>query len=169
MTASPDNPDRAMPLLPPDGRQSPMALDIARGVGRVLRAHGLAFVAELALANGRRADIAGLTATGDLWIVEIKSGPDDFRSDEKWPDYRAFCDELLFAVAPDFPRALLPDDVGLIVADRYGGEIVRRVACGRLPAARRKAMHVRFARAAALRLAAAIDPDPEARIAALDA
>ena len=33
-----------------------------------------------------------------------------------------------FAVGGDFPLALLPPDEGLIVADRFGGEIVREAA-----------------------------------------
>jgi hypothetical protein len=142
-----------------DGRQSAAAFDICRGAARVLKAHGLAAVSEVALANGRRADLAGLADSGELWIVEIKSCLEDFRADRKWPDYRDFCDRLFFAVAPDFPREVLPPDAGLIVADRYGGEIVRVAPEHRLAAARRKAMTVRLARIAALRLQGAIDPE----------
>ncbi len=108
-----------------DGRQSPAAFDICRGVARLLRAHGLAAVGEVALANGRRADVAGISDGGAIWIVEIKSCLEDFRTDQKWPEYREFCDRLFFAVAPDFPREVLPPDTGLIIADRYGGEIIR--------------------------------------------
>ena len=63
--------------------------------------------------------------SGDLWIVEVKSSVEDFRTDHKWPEYRDFSDALFFAVAPAFPVELLPADTGLILADRYGGEIVR--------------------------------------------
>ena len=95
-----------------DGRQSPAAFDICRGVARLLKAHGLAAVTEVALANGRRADVAGLADSGEIWIVEIKSCLEDFRADQKWPEYREFCDRLFFAVAPDFPREVLPEDDG---------------------------------------------------------
>ena len=91
-----------------DGRQSPAAFDICRGVARVLQAHGFAAVSEVALANGRRADVAGISDSGEIWIVEIKSCLEDFRTDQKWPEYREFCDRLFFAVAPDFPREVLP-------------------------------------------------------------
>lgn len=155
------------PPIPPDGRQSDAALDIARGVGRVLREHGLAYLTELPLANFRRADITGLSATGDLWIVEIKSSIADFRADQKWPEYRDYCDAFYFAVAPDFPRELIPSDAGLIIADRYGGEIARAAPAHRLSAARRKAVQLRFGRVAALRLAAAIDPSAAADLAAI--
>jgi len=44
---------------PQDGRQSCPASDICRGVGRLLSGLGLASVAELAVPNGRRADVGG--------------------------------------------------------------------------------------------------------------
>lgn len=165
MTETTENSGSA-PLLPPDGRQSEAALAIARGVGRVLRAHAMAYMPELSLANGRRADLIGLSDAGDIWIVEIKSSVEDFRADQKWPEYRDFSDAFYFAVGPGFPLDLIPSDTGLIVADRYGGEIVRAAPPHRLAAARRKAVQIRFARAAALRLAYAMDPDVETRAAA---
>ena len=91
--------------------------------------------------------------------MEIKSCLEDFRTDQKWPEYREFCDRLLFAVAPGFPREVLPEDTGLIIADRYGGEIMRPAPEHKLAAARRKAMTLRVARTAALRLQAVIDPE----------
>jgi hypothetical protein len=142
-----------------DCRQSPPAVDICRGVARVLRAYGFAAVSEVTLANGRRADVTAISDSGAIWIVEVKSCLEDFRADQKWHEYREFCDCLLFAVAPDFPREVLPLDAGLIIADRYGGEIVRPASEHKLAAARRKAMTLRLARLAALRLQAIIDPD----------
>jgi hypothetical protein len=149
----------AQPADVRDGRQSPAAFAIFRGVGRLLKAHGLAVVGEVALANGRRADVAGVADSGEIWIVEIKSCLEDFRVDQKWPEYRAFCDRLFFAVAPAFPLDALPQDAGLIVADRYGGEILRTAPEHKLAAARRKAMTLRLFRTAALRLQGVIDPD----------
>ena len=32
----------------------------------------------------------------------------DFRGDDKWTDYVAFCDRFYFAVPPTFPREILP-------------------------------------------------------------
>jgi hypothetical protein len=142
-----------------DGRQSLRAAEICRGVVRLLAMHGFACVSELPLANGRRADIVALADTGEIWIVEIKSCLEDFRTDLKWPEYREFCDRLLFAVLPDFPTLVLPEDTGLIIADRYGGEVVRTAPEHRLAGARRKAVTLRFARAAALRLSAVHDPE----------
>lgn len=136
----------------------PAALAILRGVTRVMATHGLATVSELPLPNGRRADAIALARDGDIFIVEIKSSVEDFRSDHKWQDYRECCDKLYFAVQPGFPIELLPEDTGLILADAYGGEIVREAPEHRLPPARRKSMTIRFARAAASRLTAILDP-----------
>lgn len=142
-----------------DGRQSEAALAIARGARRCLLAHGLATITEFTLASGRRADLAALSDAGEIWIVEIKSSLADFRADQKWSEYRDFCDRLYFAVANDFPVDVLPADCGLIVADRYGGEIVRAAPEHKLSPARRKAVVHRFARVAALRLHALADTE----------
>jgi hypothetical protein len=119
----------------------------------------MASVAEVSLANGRRADIVAIAGGGEIWIVEIKSSIEDYRADHKWPEYRGFCDRLYFAVAPAFPRDVLPGDAGLIVADRYGGEVVRSAAEHRLSGARRKALMLRLVHTAAMRLHTAVDPE----------
>ena len=85
-------------------------------------------LAEVPLANGRRADLVALGPNGSLLIIEIKSSVTDFRSDRKWQDYRAFCDRLYFAVAADFPTGLIPEDCGLIVADSFGASVLREGA-----------------------------------------
>ena len=144
--------------VPPDGRQSPHALAVQRGVGRLLRSYGFAVVTELALGGGRRADVVGLGADGEIWIVEIKSSIEDFRVDQKWPDYRLSCDRLFFASHAGVPSAIFPEDAGLILADSFGGEILGNGAGAPPAGATRKAMLVRFAQAAALRLHGLIDP-----------
>lgn len=151
--------NRTAPLPPSlGGPQSAAAREVCRGVVRLLAAHGLTAIAELPLPNGRRADVVGLAPDGGLWIVEIKSCLEDFRSDQKWPEYREFCDRLFFAVGPDFPREILPEEAGLMIADRYGGEIVRAAPEHRLLAPRRKAMTLRIARASSSRLSILLDP-----------
>ncbi len=144
---------------PADGRQSPAAAAIQRGVGRMLRGLGFACVTELTLATGRRADIVGLGPKSDVWIVEIKSSVEDFRVDRKWPDYRLSCDRLYFATSADVPLEIFPQDAGLIRADAYGAEMLREAPEHRLSGATRKAMLLRFAQAAATRLHGLIDPD----------
>lgn len=136
--------------------QTPLAEQICRGALRVLSSFGYQGVTEVSLANGRRADILALGPKGQVTIVEVKSSVVDFRSDTKWPEYQPFCDQFLFAVHADFPQALIPDEAGLIVSDAYGGAIVREAPEDRLSAARRKAVTLKFARIAAMRLSADI-------------
>ncbi|MEL6725804.1 MAG: MmcB family DNA repair protein [Pseudomonadota bacterium] len=130
------------------------AQGIARGVIRLFATYDAPGLHEVPLANGRRADIMALNAQGEVVIAEIKSSVADFRSDNKWPEYQPFCDRFYFAVASDFPQDLIPEEVGLIVADPYGGAILRESDVHKLSAARRKAVMLRFARLAAARLAA---------------
>ena len=134
---------------------------VCRGVGRLVHALGFASLNELPLPNGRRADIVALSTGGDIWIIEVKSSAEDLRADHKWPEYREFSDQLYFAVAPDFPMDILPADTGLILADRFGGEIMRPAPEIRLAPARRKSMTLRFARAAALALHSIVDAEHE--------
>jgi hypothetical protein len=103
--------------------------------------------------------MAAIGPKGEIWIVEVKSSRADFEADQKWPDYLDFCDRFLFAVDPTFPIDILPEDAGLILADRYGGEVVREAHEARLAPSRRRAITLRFARVAAQRLHAALDPE----------
>ncbi|MEL8054647.1 MAG: MmcB family DNA repair protein [Pseudomonadota bacterium] len=135
---------------------SPDASQIACGVLRLMSDHGYAGVTEMTLANGRRADVAAIGAGGEVTIVEIKSCLNDFRSDQKWPEYKPYCDRFYFAVGHDFPRDVIPDDVGLIVADAFGGAILRPAPLDKIAGARRKAVTLRFARLAASRLLQAV-------------
>ena len=143
---------------PLDRRQSATALTIARGTQRLLLALGLSCVAELSLLSGRRADLVALGGDGEIWIVEIKSSVEDFRTDQKWAAYRMHCDRLFFATADHVPLDIFPADTGLILADGYGAELVREAPEHRLHAATRKSVTLAFARAAAGRLQALADP-----------
>ena len=109
-------------------------------------------VTEMTLVNSRRADVCALGPKGELSIVEIKSSIADFKSDHKWHEYRPFCDRFYFAVGHDFPQELIPQDAGLIIADKFGGAILREPEEYKLAAARRKAMTLRFGRLATRRL-----------------
>jgi hypothetical protein len=149
---------RDIQTLPPDGRQSETALMIARGVRRLLRARGYSSVTELALTDGRRADIVAVNSEGEVLIVEVKSCAADFRADRKWGDYAACCDRLYFAISEHTPADLMPMEAGLIVADAYGAEIVREAELQRMAPASRRAVLLRFALAAADRLHRLADP-----------
>jgi hypothetical protein len=144
---------------PIDGRQSPRALDIRRGMGRYLRSLGFSLLPEMGLANGRRADLMALDPKGSIWIFEIKSSVADFRTDTKWLDYLGFCDRFGFATSTDVPAAIFPGDAGLYIADAYGAHCLREATEQRLAPARRKALLLAFARASANRLLALEDPE----------
>ena len=104
-----------------------------------------------------------LDAKGALTIVEIKVAKSDLLGDSKWTDYLDYCDRFFWAVPPDLARIcegerFLPDAAGLIVADRYDAVLIREALHRPLAPARRKAELLRFARRAARRLSAQIDP-----------
>ncbi|GAA0382126.1 DNA repair putative endonuclease MmcB [Brevundimonas terrae] len=125
---------------------------ITRGVARLVADMGYAPLTEVCLPNGRRADVLALGKKGDIIIVEVKSGLDDYRVDRKWQEYAPFCDAFYFAVAPEFPADIPPEDVGLIVADGFGGAVIREAIAAPLAAARRKAMLIAFGRLSAFRM-----------------
>jgi len=124
---------------------------VTRGAGRLMAALGYAPLAEVTLPNGRRADIMALGPRGEIAIAEVKSGLDDFRTDLKWSEYLPYCDAFYFAVAPEFPRHILPGEPGLIVADAFGGAVLKEPPLTPLAGARRKALTVAFGRLAAMR------------------
>jgi hypothetical protein len=155
--------DAAATLTPCFADSPPIAADVARGVTRLFCRQDLFAICEVPLPNGRRADMMAIDAKGALTIVEIKVSRADLVGDCKWTDYLEFCDRFFWAV----PQALgpmlerecfLPERAGLIVADRYDAAVIRDAAHAPLAPARRKAELLRFARRAARRLSAQIDP-----------
>ncbi|MBN9533190.1 MAG: MmcB family DNA repair protein [Alphaproteobacteria bacterium] len=131
--------------------------DVARGVNRLLIQEGFSPILEFTLANGRRLDVAALGPDGTMLGVEIKVALGDLKGDNKWPDYLEFCDLFYFAIPPDFPDEYVPSATGLIVADRYGGAIVRPSPIATIHPSRRKAVTLRFAKTAAERLATVLE------------
>ncbi len=147
--------------MPSGGRlaRPETTLAVCRGACRLMRQSGHSVLREKPLPDGRRADIFAVGRGGEITIVEVKSSIEDWRVDEKWPDYLGWCDQLYFAVPIDFPQALIAEDVGLIVADAYGGELLRLAPRRPMAAARRKSLLIDCARLASERLARLEDPD----------
>ena len=152
--------DPAQPSIP----VAPGVL-LARGVARHLAGHGFVSLPEVTLPSGLRADLMALGPKGEIWIVECKSSPADFRSDGKWAGYLEWADRFFWAVGADFPADILPPDSGLILADGYGADIAAMPAAQPLAPARRKALTLRFARLAAARLRVLTDPGAVATFA----
>ena len=127
---------------------------VTRGAARLMIDTGYAPLLEVRLPNGRRADVMALGPRGEIAICEVKSSREDYLCDRKWGDYLPFCDAYYFAVAPEFPIDILPDEPGLIVADGFGGAVVRPATLSPLAPARRKALTLAFARLSAMRATA---------------
>ena len=136
---------------------SSTAADVARGVSRLLLEDGYSPILEFTLPNGRRLDVAAIGPSGEMLGVEIKVALADLKGDGKWPEYLDYCDLFYFAIPPDFPPEHVPHQTGLIVADRYGGAIVKQAQAQTLHASRRKAVTIGFASVAASRLSAILD------------
>jgi hypothetical protein len=136
---------------------SSTANEVARGVSRLLVADGYSPILEFTLPNGRRLDVAAIGPGGEMLGVEIKVALADLKGDGKWPEYLDYCDLFYFAIPPDFPDEHVPQETGLIVADRYGGSIVKDAQAQALHPSRRKAVTLGFARCAAERLSRQLD------------
>ena len=143
--------------------ESPVATDVARGVTRLFCRRDWFAMCEVPLPNGRRADLMAVDPKGHLTIVEIKVSKADLVGDLKWREYLNYCDRFFWAVPQSLCPILegehfLPSDSGLLVADRYDAAIMREAVLRPLAPARRKAETLNFARRAARRLSAQIDP-----------
>ena len=136
---------------PPDILPQMAGQQLARGVARALRSYDFATLEEFVPITGLRVDVMALGPKGEFWVIECKSSRADFMADAKWHKYIDWCDRFFWAVPPDFPRDILPQDTGLILADAYGAEIVTMGPQNPLPAARRRAQTLRFARTASFR------------------
>jgi hypothetical protein len=140
------------------------ALGVARGIARLFARNDIWCLPEMPLKGGRRADLMGIDARGQVIIVEIKVSRADLLGDAKWPDYLDHCDRFFWGLATHLDRAVMetdafrPEACGIIVADGYDAEILRPAPLLPLAAARRKVEVERLARAALRRQVVAADP-----------
>ena len=131
---------------------------IARGVMRHFAQIGLSSLSEFSPTRGLRVDIITFGMSDEIWIVECKSGQNDFKSDKKWQNYLDWCDRYFWAVDANFPIGILPSDTGVIIADSYDASILRDSPLNKLSAARRKKIMNSVARSACNRLLLHTDP-----------
>ena len=147
--------------LPADARE---ALAVARGIARLFARNDIWCLPEMPLKGGRRADLMGIDAKGQVIIVEIKVSRADLLGDAKWPEYLDHSDRFYWGLAAHLDRAVMetamfrPDVCGIIVADGYDAEILRPAPLRPMAAARRKGEVERLARAALRRQVMANDP-----------
>ena len=131
---------------------------IARGVMRHFSQVGLSSLSEFSPTRGLRVDIITLGMSDEIWIVECKSGQNDFKSDKKWQNYLDWCDRYFWAVDANFPIDILPPDTGVIIADAYDASILREAPLNKLSVARRKKIIKSIAKSACNRLLTHTDP-----------
>lgn len=79
---------------------NPDAPAVARGICRLFARNDIWCLSEMPLRNGRRADLMGIDARGQVVIVEIKVSRADLLGDAKWPDYLDFCDRFFWGLPP---------------------------------------------------------------------
>src|SRR4029077_13624129 len=103
------------PVAPARQTRPDITIAVCRGACRLMRQAGHSVLLEMPLPDGRRADIFAVSRGGEITIVEVKSSIEDWRVDEKWPDYLDWCDQLYVAVPVDLPQMLIPGEIGLIV------------------------------------------------------
>lgn len=138
---------------------------VARGICRLFARNDIWCLPEMPLRSGRRADLMGIDAKGQVVIVEIKVSRADLLGDGKWTDYLDHCDRFYWGLSAGLDRACMetagfrPDSCGLIVADGYDAEILRPAPEIPLAAARRKAEVERLARASLRRQVVGADPE----------
>ncbi|MCY4542474.1 MAG: MmcB family DNA repair protein [Rhodobacteraceae bacterium] len=136
---------------------------LARGVCRHLYQRGFSCLEEFTPTRGLRVDVMALTARGELWVIECKSSRADFAVDSKWSNYLAYCDRFLFAVGSEFPVDILPEEAGLMIADEYDAEILRKGVVHKLSSARRKKLLIQFGRSSADRVMRLLELAPGER------
>lgn len=72
---------------------------------------------------GGRCDVLGVNYSGDIVIVEIKSGLADYRADKKWRNYKPYANRLYVAFPPgvNVPQDLKDDpDTGILMPGSSG-------------------------------------------------
>ncbi len=155
----------ASPLFPQAVQgEGHLAATVMRGICRLFARNDIWCLAEMPLRCGRRADLMGIDARGQVVIVEVKVSKADLLGDAKWTDYLDYCDRFYWGLASALDPALvaheafLPERSGLIVADGYDAEIVRPAASVPMAAARRRVEVERLARASMRRMVTGSDP-----------
>lgn len=132
---------------------------VTLGAQRYFADHGLFGVAEVRLTRQLRCDLLLVSPKGEITLVEVKSGAEDYRADQKWRGYLEWCDAFLFAVDLSFPLETLPEEVGVLRTDGREGALARPPLSAPLAPARRKALLIKLTLAASERLYRRDDPD----------
>ena len=110
---------------------------VTDAIARSYYVKGEGVLREFKLKVRRRVDLITMTNKGLISIIEIKSSPEDFRSDKKWGEYIEWADRFYFGVGDNFPIDILPKEHGIIITDGFDCHEVRASPVNKLNGSRR--------------------------------
>ena len=113
---------------------------ITDAIARSYYGQGDGVLREFRLKVRRRVDLITITDKGLITIIEIKSSPEDFRSDKKWGEYIEWADRFYFGVGDNFPIDILPKEHGIIKTDGFDCHEARASPMNKLNGPRRNTL-----------------------------
>ena len=125
---------------------------ITDAIARSYYGQGDGVLREFKLGNRRRVDLVTVNDRGWIMIIEIKSSPEDFRSDKKWGVYVDWADQFYFGVAYDFPIDILPREHGILTTDGFDVYQVQPSPVHKLNGSRRNKMLRKMAKVSMRRI-----------------
>ena len=125
---------------------------IIDAIARSYYGQGDGVLREFRLKVRRRVDLITMTNKGLITIIEIKSSPEDFRSDKKWGEYIEWADRFYFGVGDNFPIDILPKEQGIIKTDGFDCHEARPSPVNKLNGSRRNTLVRNMAKASMRRI-----------------
>ena len=125
---------------------------ITDAIARSYYGQGDGVLREFRLKVRRRVDLITITDKGLITIIEIKSSPEDFRSDKKWGEYIEWADRFYFGVGDNFPIDILPKEHGIIKTDGFDCHEARPSPVNKLNGSRRNTLVRNMAKASMRRI-----------------
>ena len=125
---------------------------ITDAIARSYYGQGDGVLREFRLKVRRRVDLITITDQGLITIIEIKSSPEDFRSDKKWGEYIEWADRFYFGVGDNFPIDILPKEHGIIKTDGFDCHEARPSLVNKLNGSRRNTLVRNMAKASMRRI-----------------
>lgn len=125
---------------------------ITDAIARSYYGQGDGVLREFRLKVRRRVDLITITDKGLITIIEIKSSPEDFRSDKKWGEYIEWADRFYFGVGDNFPIDILPEEHGIIKTDGFDCHEARPSPVNKLNGSRRNTLVRNMAKASMRRI-----------------
>ena len=125
---------------------------ITDAIARSYYGKGDGVLREFRLKVRRRVDLITMTNKGLITIIEIKSSPEDFRSDRKWGEHIEWADRFYFGVGDNFPIDIPPKEHGIIITDGFDCHEARPSPLNKLNGSRRNTLVRNMAKASMRRI-----------------